>query len=438
MKNSYPVYKNIQIKNIKDWQTGLSGELLIEDGVFVSELSAPAELVVDAQGLTALPGLIDAHVHLRDPGFEYREDIISGTKAAAHGGFTAVATMPNTNPVADTVPVICYQIEKAAAAAYCRVLPIGAATKGQAGKELAEIGLMAEAGAVAFSDDGVPIASADMMRKAMEYAAFFDRVIISHSEDPDLSKDGVCNEGIVSTEMGLKGIPSIAEDIMIDRETRIAEYLGCFVHIAHVSTAGGVGAVRAAKARGVKVTAETCPHYFTLTEEAVRGFNTYAKVNPPLRTEADRLAVIEGLKDGTLDIIVTDHAPHHEDEKNCEFSLANNGMIGLETCFPLVYTKLVEGGHLSLADAVEKLTANPAKLLKQSTPSLEVGSRADLTLVDLDEAVAYDVSTSLSKARNTPFREMELKGFPQLTIMAGNITWDSGRLVTIINNLQMI
>ena len=196
--------------------------------------------------------------------------------------------------------------------------------------------------------------------------------------------------------------------------------------------------MRAAKERGVKVTAETCPHYFTLTEEAVRGFNTYAKVNPPLRTEADRLAVIEGLKDGTLDIIVTDHAPHHEDEKNCEFSLANNGMIGLETCFPLVYTKLVEGGHLSLADAVEKLTANPAKLLKQSTPSLEVGSRADLTLVDLDEAVAYDVSTSLSKARNTPFREMELKGFPQLTIMAGNITWDSGRLVTIINNLQMI
>lgn len=428
MKNSYPVYNNIEIKNIKNWQTGQTGELFIEEGKFVSELTAPAELVIDAQGMTALPGLIDVHVHLRDPGFEYREDIFTGTKAAAHGGFTAVAPMPNTNPVADTVPVIRYQIEKAAEAGYCRVLPIGAASKGQAGRELAEIGLMAEAGAVAFSDDGVPIASASMMRKAMEYAAFFDRVIISHCEDPELANDGVCNEGIISTEMGLKGIPSIAEDIMIDRETRIAEYLGCSVHIAHVSTAGGVRIVREAKARGVKVTAETCPHYFTLTEEAVRGFNTYAKVNPPLRTEADRLAVIEGLKDGTLDIIATDHAPHHEDEKDLEFSLANNGMIGLETCFPLVYTKLVEGGHLSLADAVEKLTANPAILLKQEAPSLEVGSSADLTLVDLDEAVAYDAATSFSKARNTPFRGMELKGYPQLTIMAGKITWDSGKL----------
>ncbi|HHU07240.1 MAG TPA: dihydroorotase [Clostridiaceae bacterium] len=404
------------------------GELFIEDGVFVPQLAAPAELIVDAEGLTVLPGLIDAHVHLRDPGFEYREDIISGTKAAAHGGFTAVAPMPNTKPVTDTVPLIRYQIEKAADAGYCRVLPIGAATKNQAGLELAEIGLMAEVGAVAFSDDGVPIASADMMRKAMEYAAFFDRMIISHCEDPELSNDGVCNEGIVSTEMGLKGIPSIAEDIMIDRETRIAEYLDCPVHIAHVSTAGGVGVVRAAKARGVKVTAETCPHYFTLTEEAVRGFNTYAKVNPPLRTETDRLAVIEGLRDGTLDIIATDHAPHHEDEKDLEFSLANNGMIGLETCFPLVYTKLVEEGHLSLVEAVEKLTLNPAKLLKQEAPGLDAGSRADLTLVDLDETVSYDVSTSLSKARNTPFQGMELKGFPQLTIMAGNITWDSGRL----------
>lgn len=428
MKNSYPQFESIQIKNVRHWQTGHLTELLIAGGKFVPELSCQAELVLDGQGLTALPGLIDAHVHLRDPGFEYREDIISGTRAAAHGGFTAVAPMPNTNPVADTVPIIRYVIEKATTAGYCRVLPIGAATKKQEGRELSEIGLMTEAGAVAFSDDGLPIASASMIRKAMEYAAFFDRVIISHCEDPELALDGVCNEGIVSTEMGLKGIPSIAEDIMIDRETRLAEYLGCPIHIAHVSTAGGVDCVRAAKARGIKVTAETCPHYFTLTEEAIRGFNTLAKVNPPLRTESDRLAVIAGLQDGTLDIIATDHAPHHVDEKDCEFSLANNGLIGLETCFPLVYTWLVEPGHLSLADAVSKLTINPARLLKQPEPGLEVGLAADLTLVDLEETVSYDAATSLSKARNTPFQGFELRGFPQLTIMGGNITWDSGRL----------
>jgi dihydroorotase len=430
MKNSYPQFKSIQIKNVRHWQTGDLTELLIAEGKFVPELGCQAELVLDGQGLTVLPGLIDAHVHLRDPGFEYREDIISGTRAAAHGGFTAIAPMPNTNPVADTVPVIRYMIDKAAVAGFCRVLPIGAATKKQEGQELSEIGLMTEAGAVAFSDDGLPIASASMMRKAMEYAAFFDRVIISHCEDPELAKDGVCNEGIVSTEMGLKGIPSIAEDIMIDRETRLAEYLGCPVHIAHVSTANGVECVRAAKARGVKVTAETCPHYFTLTEEAIRGFNTLAKVNPPLRTESDRLAIIEGLQDGTLDIIATDHAPHHADEKDCEFSLANNGLIGLETCFPLVYTRLVEPGHLSLADAVSKLTSNPAHLLKQPKPGLEAGLVADLVLVDLEETVIYDAASSLSKARNTPFQGFELRGFPQLTIMAGNITWDSGRLAT--------
>lgn len=430
MKNSYPQFKSIQIKNVRHWQTGDLTELLIAEGKFVPELTGPAELVLDGQGLTVLPGLIDAHVHLRDPGFEYREDIISGTRAAAHGGFTAIAPMPNTNPVADTVPVIRYMIDKAAAAGFCRVLPIGAATKKQEGQELSEIGLMTEAGAVAFSDDGLPIASASMMRKAMEYAAFFDRVIISHCEDPELAKDGVCNEGIVSTEMGLKGIPSIAEDIMIDRETRLAEYLGCPVHIAHVSTANGVECVRAAKARGVKVTAETCPHYFTLTEEAIRGFNTLAKVNPPLRTESDRLAIIEGLQDGTLDIIATDHAPHHADEKDCEFSLANNGLIGLETCFPLVYTRLVKPGHLSLADAVSKLTSNPAHLLKQPEPGLEPGLAADLVLVDLEETITYDAASSLSKARNTPFQGFELRGFPQLTIMAGNITWDSGRLAT--------
>lgn len=427
MRNDYPEYRSIEIRNVKDWQSGEIINLFISEGKFVEELYSPAELSLDGQGLTVLPGLIDAHVHLRDPGYEYREDIISGSKAAAHGGFIAVAPMPNTNPVADSVPVIRYMIDKANQAGYCKVLPIGAASKKQMGEELAEIGLMAEAGAVAFSDDGLPVKSADMMRKAMEYAAFFDRIIISHCEDLDLAKDGVCNEGLVSTEMGLKGIPSISEDIMIDRDTRIAEYLGCRVHIAHVSTAGGVEIIRAAKKRGVKVTAESCPHYFTLTEEAIRGFNTYAKVNPPLRTEEDRLAIIEGLKDGSLDIIATDHAPHHEDEKDVEFSLANNGLIGLETCFPLVYTMLVEKGHLSLKQAVEKLTVNPARLLQQEMPGLEAGKTANLTLVDLEETLAYDVSTSLSKARNTPFQGLELKGYPQLTLMEGKITWDSGR-----------
>ena len=248
----------------------------------------------------------------------------------------------------------------------------------------------------------------------MEYATFFDRVIISHCEDPELSQGGVCNEGIVSTELGLRGIPTIAEDIMIDRDTRIAEYLGCPVHIAHVSTASGVDIVRAAKARGVKVTAETCPQYFTLTEEAVRGFNTYAKVNPPLRAETDRLAVIEGLRDGTLDLIVTDHAPHHQDEKDLEFSLANNGMIGLETCFPLVYTQLVEPGHLSLEAAIEKMTTNPAQLLRQDIPTLDNGKMADLTLVDLDEKVTYDVSTSFRSQLTHPSKVLSSRAFRSL------------------------
>ncbi len=423
MNNQYPTYKRILIQQVTNALTGEICDLTIEDGVFVEQLSDEPEQIIDGRGLTALPGLIDAHTHLRDPGFEYREDIVSGTRAAARGGFTAVAAMPNTKPVADSAPIIRYMIEKGELAGFCRVLPIGAVTKGQKGEELAEMGLMAEAGAVAFSDDGRPVDSAGIVKNAIEYASYFDRVIISHCEDLSLANDGVINEGIVSTEMGLRGIPSIAEDVHIDRDIRIAEYTGLPIHIAHVSTAGGVEIVRQAKSRGVKVTAETCPQYFTLTEEAVRGFNTLAKINPPLREERDRLAIIEGLCDGTLDMIVTDHAPHHEDEKDCEFSLANNGMIGLETCFPLVYTKLVRTGKLTLKDAISKMTEAPAKLFRRSTPKLAIGEPADLTLVDLEKEKIYDVSQSLSKARNTPFDGIALYGFPVLTMMAGHTTW---------------
>ncbi len=424
MNNEYPFYNRVLIKEVINGLTGELTDLAVEDGVFVAELTGEPDRVIEGAGLTALPGLIDAHAHLRDPGFEYREDIVSGTRAAARGGFTAVAAMPNTIPVADSAPVIRYMIEKAGQAGYCRVLPIGAVTKGQKGEEIAEIGFMAEAGAVAFSDDGKPVSAAGIVRTAIEYASYFDRVVISHCEDLSLAAGGVINEGIVSTEMGLRGIPSIAEDIQIDRDTRIAEYSGLPVHIAHVSTANGVEIIRQAKARGVKVTAETCPHYFTLTEEAVRGFHTMAKVNPPLREESDRLAVIEGLRDGTLDMIVTDHAPHHEDEKDCEFSLANNGMIGLETCFPLVYTVLVKTGLLSLRDAILKMTEAPARLFRLPVPALAAGEPADLTLVDLGREIVYDVSESLSKARNTPFSGMALYGFPVLTMMAGHTTWE--------------
>ncbi|NLK39139.1 MAG: dihydroorotase [Clostridiales bacterium] len=299
------------------------------------------DLVIEGDGLCAIPGLVDAHCHLREPGQEYKEDIESGTRAAAKGGFTAVACMPNTLPVADNSAVISYILDAARTRGAVKVLPIGAITKSLQGKELAEIGDMKNAGAVAISDDGRPVMSASLMKKAMLYASGFDMPVISHCEDLDLAEGGSMNEGFNSTCLGLRGIPRAAEESMVSRELILAEYTGLPVHIAHVSTRLSVELIRQAKKRGVSVTCETCPHYFTLTDNAVLGFNTNAKVNPPLREEEDVHAIIEGLKDGTIDIIATDHAPHHQDEKRVEFELAANGISGFESAFGLSYTYLV-------------------------------------------------------------------------------------------------
>lgn len=399
-------------------------DIYISDGMITDAEGFQADHVIDATGLTVMPGLIDAHCHLREPGFEYREDIVSGTRSAAKGGFTTVACMPNTSPVVDNTAVVEFIVNKSRDQAYCRVLPIGAATKGQKGQELAEIGLMAEAGIVAISDDGRPIERSDMMRKAMIYANQFDLKVISHCEDMSIA-DGHMNEGIVSLELGLRGIPAAAEEIMVSRDIILAEYLKLPIHLAHLSTARSIDMVRQAKARGVQVTCETCPHYFTLTEEACRGFNTMAKMNPPLRSEADRLAIIDGLADGTIDIIATDHAPHHSDEKELEFGLANNGIVGFETAFALGYTWLVRGGQLSLADFLKTMTSGPAALFGLNEPKLEPGNAADILIADLENPFIFNRDEIAGKAKNTPYHGFELYGHVITTIQGGKIRYEA-------------
>lgn len=397
--------------------------IYIKDGVFVESLET-ADRTIDASGLTVFPGLIDAHVHLRDPGQTYKEDIASGTRAAAAGGITSVACMPNTDPVIDNPAVVRYICDKAAREGVVNVFPIGAVSKGLAGQELAEMGLMKDAGIVAVSDDGNPVATAESMKMAMRYAADYDLVVIDHCEDPSM-RHGVMNEGVTSMNMGVAGIPDIAEDIMVARNIALSEYLSLPVHIAHVSTKGAVRLIRDAKARGVEVTAETCPQYFTLTEEACLGYNTLARCNPPLRTEEDRLAIIEGLQDGTLDLLVSDHAPHHTDEKDIEFSLAMNGMTGLETIFPLAYTMLVKTGLVPLERIVAAMTVAPASLLRLNRGMIEPGRPADLSLFDLEATWTVDRMKQASRSKNTPFDGYELTGKTAFTIVNGEIAYES-------------
>lgn len=382
-----------------------------EDKVCDITLNDGNEKVVDCTNLIAIPGLVDMHCHLREPGFEYKEDIESGIKAAAKGGFTKIACMPNTKPITDNAAVVSFIKEKASKLNSVKVYPIGAISKNQEGKELAEIGDMKNAGAVAISDDGKPVMSSSLMKKAMIYASAFNMPVISHCEDSDLAEDGYMNEGYVSTVLGLRGIPAAAEEVMVAREIILAEYTGLPVHIAHVSTKLSVELIRQAKARGVKVTCETCPHYFTLTDEAVYGFNTYAKVNPPLREKEHVDAIIAGLKDGTIDAIATDHAPHHEDEKRVEFALAANGISGFETAFSLSYTYLVEAGYISLVDLIRKMCINPAKILSIQDDSI------CLTVFDPNNRFVVDTSKFISKGKNTPFEGFELKGEVVYTIV---------------------
>ena len=398
-------------------------DLRVENGK-IAELAEHLEGEgIDCTGLTIFPGLIDMHVHLREPGFEKKENIESGSRAAVKGGFTQVCCMPNTKPVTDNKVVVSYIKNRAREVGLCKVNPIGAITEGQEGKNLAAIGAMKAAGAVAVSEDGKSVVATNLMANAMMYAADFGLKCLCHCEDSALVDGGVVNEGYYSTLTGLKGSIRAAEDIIIAREICLAESLSLPVHICHVSTYSGVQLIREAKVRGVQVTAETCPHYFTLTDAAIADFDTNTKVNPPIRAEKDRLAIIEGLKDGTLDCIVTDHAPHHEDDKNVEYALAAFGISGLETSFALSYTQLVKGGVLTLSELADKMSANPAAILNLQGGRLEVGAPADLTIVDLNKAWTIDPKDFVSKGKNTPFAGREVYGRVKYTVVDGDIKY---------------
>lgn len=380
---------------------------------------------IDASGLHVFPGLIDMHVHLREPGYEYKEDIASGSAAAVHGGFTQICCMPNTNPVCDNAAVVGYIVARGKEVGLCKVRPIGAITVGEKGEQLAEIGKMKDAGAVAISDDGRPVSDARVMRLAMEYASDFGLICLSHCEDKSLVDGGVVNEGYNSTLAGLKGIPRAAEEIMIAREIILAETLQKRAHICHVSTKGGVQLLREAKARGVAISAETCPHYFTLTDDIVLGYDANTKVNPPVREKEDVEAIKEGLRDGTLDCIVTDHAPHHVDEKSVEYNLAAFGISGIETSFALSYTNLVRGGVLTLEQLSERMSTAPARILNLEGGELKEGGVADIMLADLNEKYVIDSKKFVSKGKNTPFDGTEVYGRVKYTIVDGKIKYSA-------------
>ena len=380
--------------------------------------------IIDARHKLVLPGFVDLHVHFREPGFEYKETIKSGTAAAAAGGFTSVCCMPNTQPANDSQAITEFILEKARIAGNARVYPVGAITKGSEGKELAEIGDLRRAGCVAISDDGQPVMNSLVMRRAMEYALAFDLPVIDHCEDLHLSEGGCMNEGVVSTQLGLQGVPAAAEDVMVSRNLALAELTGARLHLAHLSTAGSVRLVREAKARGIRVTAEACPHHFTLTEEAVRGFNTLAKMNPPLRAWDDVQAIKEGLRDGTIDVIATDHAPHATQEKLQDFAAAPNGIVGLETALSLTLV-LVEEGVLTLESAVAKLTSAPARAFSLNAGTLASGVDADVVIVDPQETWEIDPARFRSKSRNTPFAGWKVKGRVHATLLGGRIVYES-------------
>ena len=381
--------------------------------------------VIDAKDKTVLAGIIDIHVHLREPGFEGKEDIESGSKAAVAGGVTQVCCMPNTDPVCDNAVVVKYILSRAAEVNLCKVKPIGAITKGEKGEALAEIGKMAQAGAVAVSDDGRSVMNSLIMRLGMEYASGFNLKCLCHCEDINLVDGGVVNEGKNSTLTGLKSSPRAAEDIMIARDVSLAESLGVPVHICHVSTYSGVDIIRSAKKLGVKVTAETCPHYFILTDDIITDFDTFTKVNPPVREEKDRLAIIEGLKDGTLDCIVTDHAPHSKKDKEVEYNLAAFGMSGIETSFALSYTYLVKSGIMSLSELSRLMSANPAKTLGLEGGEIAEGAVADLAIVDLKAKYTIDGNKFISKGKNTPFNGYEVYGKVCCTLVDGEVKYEN-------------
>ncbi|MDE0159823.1 MAG: dihydroorotase [Candidatus Dadabacteria bacterium] len=381
-----------------------------------------SDTVIDASGQIVAPGLVDIHVHLREPGYEHKETIRTGCLAAAAGGFTSIVCMPNTNPINDNASVTEYILLKARTEGIVNVFPIGAITKGEKGAELADIGEMCEAGCVAISDDGMPVTDSGLMRKAMEYVRPFGIPVITHAEDIGLSAGGVMNEGFVSTELGLRGIPAASEEVGVVRDIILCELTGTPLHICHVSTKGSVRLVREAKKRGAKVTAEATPHHFTLTDKLVYGYNTDAKMNPPLRTQEDVDAILEGIADGTIDVIATDHAPHSQDEKNVEFDLAPFGIVGLETALSLSL-ELVEKGIITLEEMIKKLTVAPSEIVGIERGTLVPGSIADLVVFDPGMSRTVNPEEFFSKSRNTPFSGWELKGVVSSTIVSGKVVF---------------
>ena len=404
--------------------------LLIEDGR-IAEVASPgvqpapaADRVLDARGKVVCPGFVDLHVHLREPGREDMETIATGTRAAARGGFTSVCCMANTTPVNDNQSVTDFILDRARRDGAAHVFPIGAITKGQRGEELAEIGELVGAGCVAISDDGHPVMNAELMRRALEYSTLFRIPVIQHAEDTHLTGKGVMHEGRVSTELGFKGIPAASESVIVARDLLLAELTGGHYHVAHVSTAEAVQLVRDAKRKGLSVTCEAAPHHFALSDEAVMSFDTNTKMSPPLRSARHVEAVKAGLADGTIDAIATDHAPHTIQDKEVEFDYAANGVIGLETAFGLTMSVLVEGGVLTLEQAVARLTADPARIFGLAKGTLSVGADADVTIVDPAREWVVDLAQSASKSRNSPFHGRKLRGQVLATIMGGKIVWE--------------
>lgn len=407
------------------------GDIFIQDGIIKSigsEISS-ADKIYYCTALTVLPSFLDLHTHLREPGFCAKEDIDSGLKAAAAGGYFGVLAMPNTSPAVDNEFVLEYVKNKADKAGYAKMFPIAAITQGLEGDKLTEMFKLSETGAVAFSNDGNPVFQSQTMLLAMKYAKTKNLLIISHSEDKSLSAGGVMNEGKVSCKLGLSGITRAAEEVGIARDIILAETTGCRLHIAHVSTKGAVQLVRDAKKRGVNVSAETCPHYFAGTEELVGKYNTFAKVNPPLREESDRLAVIEGLKDGTIDAIATDHAPHTLEEKNREFDVAPFGISGLETAFSLSYTVLVKSGIITLKKLAELMSINPCKISGIDMPEIKTGNKANITLCDLNKKFKINPDNFFSKGKNTPFKGKEVYGKVMMTFNDGILKFYNGEIL---------
>jgi dihydroorotase len=397
--------------------------LLIADGRIAAYDATPTgqQTVIDAAGKIVAPGLIDMHVHLREPGFEEDETIETGTAAALAGGFASIACIPNTDPPIDTQGAVEFIRDQAARADHCNVFVIACVSKNREGKQLAEIGQLVEAGAVAFSDDGAPVSDSELMRRAFEYCLMFDKPVLNHAEIRELTQQGVMHEGLTSLVLGLAGIPAAAEDVMTSRDIALAEATGGRLHIMHVSTVNSVDALRRAKSRNVRVTAEATPHHFTLTDECLRSFDSNYKMNPPLRSRQDVEAIIAGLADGTIDAIASDHAPHAKEKKMQELDQAPFGIVGLETSLGLVITRLIEPGHLDWPTALSKMTINPARILDIPKGTLRLGADADVTIIDPKARWTVDPSKFHSKSNNTPFAGMELTGRAEAVIVGGRV-----------------